>query len=476
MAPASRRQVLSPETLAAFGASPIYASSTSDNDGDNHSAAAAAAAAGSSSSSQFSKYFAVATTSSAEAPIIGVIIGGWTIRTQNSSIGDEQMMEKLTVFLEEIANDAHHNMNDDDVVTNLQSQSAAAARQRRLCPPEITFLDAFISVRHDDGETTTSDDTTKNNNITTLSEIRFTASDALSEWAEAHQSLETQPSGDSEQCAHELASLLPSSNQRKECRGVSILRTLDAKVWSNKPKPLTDDTARDSDGSAAAAQHSSEFYYDWSFSSPYAGTFLTTKSNDDEQYSKINKLINNRQQWHPLPQSQIPFHLLQDTSQPILLYDDIHLFEDDLHDNGESSLNIKIRVMPKCWYVLQRLFVRVDYVCVKCREVRYFCLLDSNNDETNVAATAGGSGGTNCKVNTIYRDVMWREASWAELNKMNLPVDPSAWMEHNGSASGGGGGVGGNFSTGVQPFATLLTKLPVVSTPGDLQKHSYIEG
>jgi hypothetical protein len=189
------------------------------------------------------------------------------------------------------------------------------------------------------------------------------------------------------------------------------------------------------------------------------------KSNNSNQNCNITEtLINNRQQWHPLPQSNIPFHLLQDTSQPILLYDDIHLFEDDLHDNGESSLNIKIRVMPKCWYVLQRLFVRVDYVCVKCREVRYFSLLDGD-----LPAAAGG----NCKVNAIYRDVTWREASWTELNKMNLPIDPSAWMEHNVSARSSR--IGGNTTGVVLPFAALLTKLPVVLMPDDLPKHSFFE-
>jgi hypothetical protein len=483
MAPASRRQVLSPETLAAFGASPIYQ--------ENHSADATSS---SSSTSQFSKYFAATTTSADEAPIIGIKIGGWAICTQNSSIGDEQMMEKLTVLLEEIANNnnnapcqkVNNDDDDDEDVTKLQSQSAAVARQRRLCPPEITFLDAFISLRHEkknddnyDGETTTDDDTT--------SEIRFTARDALSEWAEAHTSLETQPTDESEHSGAQeevLGSSSTLSNERKECRGVSILRTLDAKVWSNKPQPLTDTTTRSDSGGCgggggAAATHSSEFYYDWTFSSPYAGTILTnihsSSSNknisNDEHSSNIIQLINNRQQWQPLPQSQIPFHLLQDTSQPILLYDDIHLFEDDLHDNGETSLNIKIRVMPKCWYVLQRLFVRVDYVCVKCREVRYFCLLDSNDGTTTViAANATGDVGK-CKANTIYRDVTWREASWAELHKMNLPVDPSAWMEHQN-----GSGVGGSISTGIHSFAALLTKLPVVSTPCDLPKHSYFEG
>ena len=185
MGPASRRQVLSPETLAAFGASPIYSSSSSASDSDDHVRSATPSA------SQLSKYFE--TTPSIESPIIGVKIGGWTIMTQNSSIGDEQKMETLTELLEEIANSKDNANHNNDV------QSQAVIRQRRLCPPEITFLDAFISLRYDFNSSRDGGDTRHDgDNTTTSSEIRFNATDALSEWAEAHQSLETQPTDETE--------------------------------------------------------------------------------------------------------------------------------------------------------------------------------------------------------------------------------------------------------------------------------------
>ena len=444
--PASRRQVAAPETLAAFGATPLY---TTNNDdviiaGNNDSSI-----------------------------IVGIQIGKWKIRTQNSSIGNEQGMDELTVLIEETANDVE--IKEVQSATGEEEEVEAATttvqRQRRLCPPEITFLDAFISLEYyhdsDNDDQQQSECTTDNNDNIASSEIRFTATDALTEWAEAHKSLEMEPLPiiiTDEQYNIDNGGEVSSS------RGVSILRTLDAKVWSNKSRVVGGDNS--SDDSAPHPTHSSEFYYDWTFSSPYAGTILSkqNKSNSkSHDISSIKRVINNRQQWQALPQSQIPFHLLQDTSQPILLYDDIHLFEDDLHDNGESSLNIKIRIMPKCWYVLQRLFVRVDYVCVKCREVRYFCLLDNDSSTSAAAAAADGR----CKLNVVYRDVTWREASWTELNKKNLPVDPSAWMEHT-TGSAARSCVGGLSSpTGALPFAALLAKLPVVSTPDDLPKHSF---
>lgn len=41
----------------------------------------------------------------------------------------------------------------------------------------------------------------------------------------------------------------------------------------------------------------------------------------------------------------------------ILFYDDVSLFEDELHDNGESILNARIvRLTLSCIYPISRLF------------------------------------------------------------------------------------------------------------------------
>ena len=36
------------------------------------------------------------------------------------------------------------------------------------------------------------------------------------------------------------------------------------------------------------------------------------------------------------------------------------LFDDELHDNGAAKLSVKVRVMPGCWFVLLRFWLRVD--------------------------------------------------------------------------------------------------------------------
>ena len=41
--------------------------------------------------------------------------------------------------------------------------------------------------------------------------------------------------------------------------------------------------------------------------------------------------------------------------------------------SGVCLLTAKIRVMPKCWFVLMRLWIRVDGSMVRLRETRLFC-------------------------------------------------------------------------------------------------------
>jgi len=353
-------------------------------------------------------------------------------------------MEELTLLLEETANDTTET---DDETTG----DGNVRRNRRLCPPEITFLDAVISFQYQSEKSSSNLGDDGAGEELTTTEIRFTAQDALLEWAEAHRYLEMQQHPQQD---HRDETAVTISSCREGVRGVSILRTVDAEVWSSKPRNTDDDAA----AAAVAAAGNSEFYYDWTFSSPYAGTIRNPTLDESAGIEKKNVGINNRRQWKPLQRSHIPFHLLQDTSQPILLFDDIHLYEDDLHDNGDVSFNIKVRVMPRCWYVLQRLYVRVDHVTVRCREVRYFCLFDNND---------GSIEHDKVRPNTIYRDVVWREAAWGELGRLALPTDPAAWREEDGNVLRGVAGTGMPPSP---PLASLLARLPTVALPDDLPK------
>ena len=41
-------------------------------------------------------------------------------------------------------------------------------------------------------------------------------------------------------------------------------------------------------------------------------------------------------------------------------YRDIGLYDDELDDNGAVSLGVKIRIMPSCFFILVRYYLRVD--------------------------------------------------------------------------------------------------------------------
>ncbi|UZJ55442.1 hypothetical protein CBS101457_004762 [Exobasidium rhododendri] len=62
--------------------------------------------------------------------------------------------------------------------------------------------------------------------------------------------------------------------------------------------------------------------------------------------------------------------------EPILFYDDVMLFEDELGDNGSSMLSVKIRVMPSGILVLQRFFLRVDNVVFRIFDTRMYVGFD----------------------------------------------------------------------------------------------------
>ncbi|KAJ3163694.1 hypothetical protein HDU86_000288 [Geranomyces michiganensis] len=57
---------------------------------------------------------------------------------------------------------------------------------------------------------------------------------------------------------------------------------------------------------------------------------------------------------------------------PILFYDELVLYEDELADNGTAILTLRVRVMPTCFLVLLRFFLRVDGVMFRVNDTRLY--------------------------------------------------------------------------------------------------------
>ncbi|EER36474.1 TipA protein [Histoplasma capsulatum var. duboisii H88] len=93
--------------------------------------------------------------------------------------------------------------------------------------------------------------------------------------------------------------------------------------------------------------------FDWSYSTDYKGT-LSPGSKPFESSS-----------------SPIPIELLK-RPDPILFFDEVMLYEDELADNGIAMLSCKIRVMPSRLLLLSRFFMRLDNVLVRLRDTRIY--------------------------------------------------------------------------------------------------------
>lgn len=91
--------------------------------------------------------------------------------------------------------------------------------------------------------------------------------------------------------------------------------------------------------------------YDWSYTTDYRGTCLADFESSPTSMIDIDRLKR---------------------PEPILFYDENILYEDELADNGTAMLTVRLRVMPTCFLVLQRFFMRVDNVLFRINDTRLY--------------------------------------------------------------------------------------------------------
>ena len=76
--------------------------------------------------------------------------------------------------------------------------------------------------------------------------------------------------------------------------------------------------------------------------------------------------------WRTHSGSGLDMALLRRRDLPILHFLDLQLYEDDLGDNGDSMVRLRLRVMPTCFLVLLRHALRVDGVLIRHHDTRLF--------------------------------------------------------------------------------------------------------
>jgi len=108
----------------------------------------------------------------------------------------------------------------------------------------------------------------------------------------------------------------------------------------------------------------------------------------------------------------IPYEKLR-RPDPILLFDEVVLYEDELADNGIAVMSVKVRVMPERLLVLQRFFLRLDGVVVRIRDTRVYVEFATGE---------------------VIREYVSKEAKYQDVKKVRLdPRRPPNFRPHRGT-------------------------------------------
>ncbi|KAL3153289.1 hypothetical protein ABBQ38_011634 [Trebouxia sp. C0009 RCD-2024] len=156
------------------------------------------------------------------------------------------------------------------------------------------------------------------------------------------------------------------------------------------------------------AHQALSFDYDWTYTTDYSGSVAI----DDTATAGT---AGAEPAWEHTSEGMDRSMLM--ARDPILFWDEIPLYESELDDNGVSQLRVKVRVMPRCWYVLLRFFLRVDKVLVKLRETRIFCPFSDNTT-----------------VGPIIKEIRYSEGTFEELSAAGAPPDGAAYENADSAA------------------------------------------
>lgn len=131
--------------------------------------------------------------------------------------------------------------------------------------------------------------------------------------------------------------------------------------------------------------------YDWTYTSSYNGTILSdhiirsctisssdVSSDDGDSFDKS----------------------LLMKKDPILFLSSLSLYEDEMGDNGTSIYSVKIRVMPDCFLLLARSFVKIDQTILRSRETRIMSYISNKYEHMNSSPI------------TLYRECCAKELRW----------------------------------------------------------------
>ncbi|CAN6554827.1 unnamed protein product [Malus baccata var. baccata] len=134
--------------------------------------------------------------------------------------------------------------------------------------------------------------------------------------------------------------------------------------------------------------------YDYTFTTPYSGSETIKFDADKLERGEISKETGNLH-WEDCKEKIDVVALA--SKEPILFYDEVVLYEDELADSGVSLLTVKV--------------LRVDGALMRLRDTRMHC---SFSDDANPI---------------ILRESCWREATFQALAAKGYPSEDSAYND-----------------------------------------------
>ncbi|KNC83127.1 hypothetical protein, variant [Sphaeroforma arctica JP610] len=110
--------------------------------------------------------------------------------------------------------------------------------------------------------------------------------------------------------------------------------------------------------------------FDWTYSTAYTGSLRSVDGDQTINLPTISAALQGE---------AIDYELLKPHREPILFYGEVILFEDELADNGESTVSVKFRCMPSGFFILLRQFIRVDDVLIRIRDTRIHHIFETQH-------------------------------------------------------------------------------------------------
>ncbi|XWS68092.1 hypothetical protein CRYUN_Cryun04dG0060500 [Craigia yunnanensis] len=148
--------------------------------------------------------------------------------------------------------------------------------------------------------------------------------------------------------------------------------------------------------------------YDYTFTTPYCGSEMVELDSDKHGSDEISRGSLGLH-WEDCKE-QLDVAALT-LKEPILFYDEVVLYEDELADNGVSLLTVKVRVMPSYWFLLLRFWLWVDGVLMRLRDTRLHCVFYESAHPV------------------ILRERCWREGTFQALSAKGYPTDSALYSD-----------------------------------------------